>query len=627
MRVRSGTTPRVSTARPLFAGFGISRTPTESEPLPVPPPTTPNPTAVLAPDRYLAPGQFLISRGGTSRLIHQIDGNVVIYTNGSPVWSTNTAGNTTHFLSMEAGTGNLVLYRDDGVSFWNSGTSGNPGAYAQLLDAGELRIVAPNGTTLFTTKPAPPAPPPPTPPGGVIGDVLERSKRIVNEMMVVLATKVGPIPLFPRGSVYDWVNEVVAWTKRAHEVAQTDPEVARAWESIVALQPPDSRGGLFGAIDWVKEKVQGAIHAVGAAVKFVAGDLPSPDDYDPENLIITAYTDPIKFGLLTAVATIIFPPAVFYMAAYAPPNPVGLTAALAESFARGGGQRVVDKILEPLADHFGKMLNTAIDFAINRDAALVRWALRKIAARLDDGVPKGIILALADAGNAVVEAIKNIAELKSEGFYVDVGSAISKVADQFVGPLKEALTLAGNAIKAGGRAVAILVDKKLAGLKEAMDAFLEGILGIPQGFEALPRVAQVEIARAKVTGIAMVSAITQNLKQGIDDFAAAAQHLPSGIRDLVGSVTGLVAKFAEDVVGFLDNLMSLAQVEVPVPGDEAPAPTTPDTGTPGSGPTPASGGGMSKLLAIGAGGLVGALLGGPIGAVAGAAGGAVLTKG
>lgn len=626
MRVRSDTT--FKTPRPLFDGFGVSRTPSEGEPLPAPPPTAPDPIAQLGPDQYLVPGQTLVSRGGTSRLVHQTDGNVVIYTNGTPVWATNTQGATTHFFTMEAGTGNLVLYQNTGVSFWNSGTSGHPGAYLQLLDAGELRIVAPNGAVLFTTRPAP-IPTPPTSGGGVAAEVLERSKRIVNEMMVVLVTKVGPLPLFPTtGNMADWVSTVIAWTRRANELAQTDPEVASAWNAIVALQPPDSRGGLFGAIDWVKEKVRTVVSAAGGAISFVLGDLPSPDDYDPENLIVTTFTNPIKFGVLTGLAAIIFPPAVAYMAAFALPAPAaGLTLALGKAYLRGGAQRVVDNILEPLGEYLGNLLNTIIDFAFNREVALVRWVLRKIASKLPDAVPKGIVLALADAADAVVDALRNIASLKGEGFYVDVGGAITKVSAQFSGQLQEALRLAGDAIHAGGRAVSIIIDKGLAGLKEAMNAFVEVILGIPEGFEALPQTAQVEIARAKVAGIAMATAIVQNLNQGIRDFANAASNIPGGLKDLLGAAAGLTGKFSDEVAAFLERLMALASVvDDPIP--EGPSPN--QIPTPDSGPAPApsaSGGATSKLLAIGAGGLVGALLGGPVGAVVGAGAGVALVKG
>jgi hypothetical protein len=630
MRVRQGTTFR------RHAVFGAARergSETEpSEPLPTPPPPPPV-TPQLEPGQQLTPGQWISSRGGASHLVHQTDGNVVIYTNGQPVWSTNTYGTATATLSMQPD-GNLVLYAAEGSAnaLWSSGTWEYPGSYARVLDVGELQIIAPGGAVVFSSRPAPaPAPPeaspfPPGFPGGdVLGEALEIAKRIVVENMAILAEKVGPIP-FPKGNLTAWRQEVIDWSRKAYELAQTDPDVARAYQMIAERKPPDG-GGLFGAIEWVKDKVVGAVKAVGTVIEFVAGDLPSPDDYDPENLIVTAYTNPIKFALLSGVAALVFPPALLYMGSYLPPNPLGLTAALGVSYARGGGKRVVQRILEPIGEHFGEMLNVAIDFALNREVALVRWALRKIAERLGDGVPKGIILALAEAADSVVDAIKNITALKNEAFYIGVGGAIEKIADRFTGGLQEALKLAGQAIQAGGAAVSIILDKGLAGLKEAKDTLLEGLIGIPSDFASFPERVQAEIAKAKVAGIAMASALAQNLRQGIDDLAKAAENIPGSLRDLAGTLLSLVGRLSDEVNEFLGRLMELAAIpedQLPAPAP-APAPTSsPDAGSDSPAPT---GGGMSKILAIGAGGLVGALIGGgPIGAVVGAAGAAALAK-
>ena len=617
MRVRQGTTYQASRAAPLFAAFGLSKE-VGTEETPPPPPISPSPpTAQLASGAYLLPGQNLLSRSGTASLVHQQDGNVVIYVSGSPIWSTNTVGAKTSALVMQTD-GNLVLYDTNTVPLWASGTTGHPDAYAALSGVGALAIVDTAGRTLFTT----PVPTPPPSSGNPIGDVLERSKRVVSEMMAVLATKVGPIPLFPRGRVYDWVNEVVAWTQKAQEVAKTDPEVAQAWAAIIALQPPDSRGGLFGAIDWVREKVGDAIRLAGTAVTFIAGDLPSPDDYEPENLCVTAWTNPPKFAILSAVAGLVFPPALLYMAAYVPPSPVGFTAGMVQAFIKGGGERVITKILEPVGDHIAEILNVVIDYALNQDVALIRWALRKIASRLGDGVPKGIILALADAANSVVEAIKNLPALKSEGFYIDVGESIERISDRFEGRLQGALRLAGAAIKAGGAAISIILNRGVEGLKDAKDTLMSGLLGIPGDFDALSQRAQTEIAKAKAPLIGTAGAIVQNLHQGIADLASAAENIPGNLGDLARTLLDLVSRLAGDARAFLERLLGLAATsEEPTPGGGAPVPAP----APTPAPSPA-GGGLSKIFAIGAGGLLGAILGGPIGGVVGAGAGAALAK-
>ena len=69
--------------------------------------------------------------------VHQADGNLVLYNNGSVFWHTGTHGNGN--LCVLQHDGNLVIF-DSGTPIWNSGTHGNFGAYITIDDNGWLNI-------------------------------------------------------------------------------------------------------------------------------------------------------------------------------------------------------------------------------------------------------------------------------------------------------------------------------------------------------------------------------------------------------------------------------------------------------------------------------------------------------
>jgi len=72
----------------------------------------------------LQPGDELRSQDGRFRLVHQGDGNVVLYDDQQqPLWHTATAGTATDRLVFQDD-GNLVLYADDGSARWHTGTHG-----------------------------------------------------------------------------------------------------------------------------------------------------------------------------------------------------------------------------------------------------------------------------------------------------------------------------------------------------------------------------------------------------------------------------------------------------------------------------------------------------------------------
>jgi len=129
---------------------------------PPPPPVAPS-CGALASGASLAPGQALTSCNGAATLVHQGDGNVVLYDNNShrAIWHTQTYGRATSSFVMQ-GDGNLVLYGSGAL--WSSGTFGNGGAIAVVQDDGNFVIYGAGNRALWATDTQVQAPPPPPPP-------------------------------------------------------------------------------------------------------------------------------------------------------------------------------------------------------------------------------------------------------------------------------------------------------------------------------------------------------------------------------------------------------------------------------------------------------------------------------
>ena len=102
---------------------------------------------VLASGVSLGRDQRIRSCDGRFDLVHQMDGNVVVYQGTQVRWATHTVGQATTSLVMQ-GDGNLVLYNGPSV-VWASGTAANPGAWLSLRDDGIVTIYARDATTLW----------------------------------------------------------------------------------------------------------------------------------------------------------------------------------------------------------------------------------------------------------------------------------------------------------------------------------------------------------------------------------------------------------------------------------------------------------------------------------------------
>ncbi len=123
----------------------------------------------LQPGESLEPNGFLVSENGRYHLVLQTDGNLVLYYKPHPtyaelnpdagsliaIWNTGTMAssdsNPDRILRMQSD-GNLVLYRPPaqlGNALWHTHTYGNPGAYLQLHNSGNLSLSSPDGEVLW----------------------------------------------------------------------------------------------------------------------------------------------------------------------------------------------------------------------------------------------------------------------------------------------------------------------------------------------------------------------------------------------------------------------------------------------------------------------------------------------
>lgn len=86
----------------------------------------------------LTAGQYLLSPDGHSTLSLQKDGNLVLYSDARPRWSTGTKGAGNRLVMQSDG--NLVLLNKNGSPLWHSGTYNNSGARLDLQTDGNLVV-------------------------------------------------------------------------------------------------------------------------------------------------------------------------------------------------------------------------------------------------------------------------------------------------------------------------------------------------------------------------------------------------------------------------------------------------------------------------------------------------------
>ncbi len=113
----------------------------------LPQPPGPGGSDTLIGDQRLNPDQSIYSANGRFRLIYQLDGNLVLYDGGSPIWASNTFGDP-GFAIMQLD-GNFVVYDAGGTPVWDSGTVGNDGAYLAVQDDGDMVIYRTDGAAAW----------------------------------------------------------------------------------------------------------------------------------------------------------------------------------------------------------------------------------------------------------------------------------------------------------------------------------------------------------------------------------------------------------------------------------------------------------------------------------------------
>lgn len=95
--------------------------------------------------------QSLTSPSGSSTLVHQNDGNLVLYRYDldRAVWASNTNGTSAGELVLQAD-GNLVLYDRDRRAVWATGTDGRLAARLSVRDEGTVVLEAVDGSRLWS---------------------------------------------------------------------------------------------------------------------------------------------------------------------------------------------------------------------------------------------------------------------------------------------------------------------------------------------------------------------------------------------------------------------------------------------------------------------------------------------
>jgi hypothetical protein len=106
------------------------------------------PRGVLYPGERLNPGDQLTSPNGRYALVMQGDGNLLEYDEGTPVWTSNTAGHSGSDFEAQSD-GNFVVYAPGHASVWASNTAGHAGSVLKIQDDRNIVIYAPGNVAVW----------------------------------------------------------------------------------------------------------------------------------------------------------------------------------------------------------------------------------------------------------------------------------------------------------------------------------------------------------------------------------------------------------------------------------------------------------------------------------------------
>jgi hypothetical protein len=104
----------------------------------------------LASGASLHAGDSRTSSDGRFVFTYQGDGNLVLYQQGTAIWSSGTNGTSANGTSMQ-GDGNLVVYDASGTPRWASGTAGYSGSHLTVQSDGNTVIYTPSGQPVWST--------------------------------------------------------------------------------------------------------------------------------------------------------------------------------------------------------------------------------------------------------------------------------------------------------------------------------------------------------------------------------------------------------------------------------------------------------------------------------------------
>jgi hypothetical protein len=99
----------------------------------------------------LNPGETLHSPDAQSVLTYKKNGNLVLYRNFKPVWSSGTKGTSPGQTTLQPD-GNLVIYDKNGNPVWHTETHGNNNSTLSLQSDGNLVIYSQGNTPLWFTS-------------------------------------------------------------------------------------------------------------------------------------------------------------------------------------------------------------------------------------------------------------------------------------------------------------------------------------------------------------------------------------------------------------------------------------------------------------------------------------------
>ncbi len=155
-------------------------------------------TNTLYANERLQPGEKLISADGRYHLVMQGDGNLVLYANGTAIWSTRTNGKSGASLVMQ-GDGNLVLYHN-GVAVWATGTNPNSGVRLVMQTDGNLVLYTPDNRVLWSSGTA-----------GIKGTTLYTHERLQPGQSLVSNGRQYRLLMQRDGNLVIYANSAAIW--------------------------------------------------------------------------------------------------------------------------------------------------------------------------------------------------------------------------------------------------------------------------------------------------------------------------------------------------------------------------------------------------------------------------------